>query len=188
MDSISVAYWIRPSIAYTIDYGQLAAAGEVRAARIVAAELAIPHQVICVNCSSVGSGDMAGSSPDPRAPVSEWWPFRNQLLLTLAGARALVDGVGELIFGAVSSDCSHADGRAEFFAAADALFALQEGNIRVSAPAIRMTAAELVQSSGIPRSLLAWAHSCHVSNHACGICRGCIKHSETMINLGAHDY
>ena len=30
MDSIAVAYWRRPSLAITIDYGQVPAAGELR--------------------------------------------------------------------------------------------------------------------------------------------------------------
>lgn len=39
-----------------------------------------------------------------------------------------------------------------------------------------MTTAELVRHSGVPREILAWAHSCHTGNLACGQCRGCVKH------------
>ena len=188
MDSVALAYWLRPELAYTVDYGQLAADGEIRAASTVAAELGIPHRIVRVDCRSLGSGDMAGIKPASDAPVSEWWPFRNQLILTIAAAKALEDGVGELLMGSVKTDGSHADGRPEFFVLADALFAFQEGRIRISAPGVAYDAIELVRRSGIPSSLLAWSHSCHVASLACGTCRGCVKHAETMKALGFDDY
>lgn len=188
MDSVAVAYWQRPEFAYTIDYGQLAAAGEIRAAGIVTQELNIVHRVITIDCRCLGSGDMAGRAPSAVAPVTEWWPYRNQLLLTFAGARALDDGVGELMVGSVKTDGRHADGRPDFYQAVDALFALQEGGLRITAPALAMDAVQLVRTSGIPASLLAWSHSCHVAAHACGTCRGCSKHAETMLALGRDDY
>jgi 7-cyano-7-deazaguanine synthase len=188
MDSVALAFWKRPEFAYTVDYGQLAAAGEVRAAAVVAAELGISHRIIRVDCRSLGSGDMAGEPPSAAAPVSEWWPFRNQLILTLAGARALEDRVYELMIGAVRTDGRHADGRLDFFTRADALFSMQEGGLRIRAPAIAMNTVELVRTASIPHGLLAWSHSCHVATHACGTCRGCIKHAETMKILGRDDY
>jgi 7-cyano-7-deazaguanine synthase len=120
------------------------------------------------DCSSLGSGDMAGTAASTHAAVSEWWPFRNQLLVTLAGMRAIALEVDELLLGSVASDGSHADGRPEFYRLADALMAMQEGKIRISAPAIAMTTAELVRISGAPRDLIAWAHSCHTGPLACG--------------------
>ena len=188
MDSVALAYWQRPDFAYTVDYGQLAAAGEIRAASIVARELNIVHRVIQIDCRSLGSGDMVGRQPNPMAPVSEWWPFRNQLILTFAAGRALDDGVTELMVGSVKTDGGHADGRLEFYAGIDALFALQEGGLRVKAPALAMDSADLVRVSGIPFSLLAWSHSCHVAEYACGTCRGCTKHAESMKALGHDDY
>lgn len=188
MDSVALAYWQRPNFAYTIDYGQLAAEGEIRAASEVAQQLKIAHRVIRIDCRSLGSGDMAGTAPISAAPVTEWWPFRNQLLLTLAGAKALLDGITELMAGSVKTDGTHADGRPEFFARADALFSMQEGGLRITAPALRMDTVELVRESQIPFALLAWSHSCHTAAFACGGCRGCTKHAETMRALGHDDY
>lgn len=176
MDSIALAFWQRPEIAITVDYGQRAAEAEIAAAGQVAAELDMRHEVVRVDCSALGSGDMAGCDPLAAAPVSEWWPYRNQLLITLAGMRGIALGVTELLLGSVASDGQHADGRPEFYAAADGLMRLQEGGVRVVAPALTMTTADLVRRSGVPRSLLAWAHSCHVGDVACGSCRGCVKH------------
>lgn len=176
MDSIALAFWKRPEIAITIDYGQRAAEAEVTAARQVARELGIQHEVIAIDCTAIGSGDMAGSIALEIAPVPEWWPFRNQLLVTFAAARGLVLGVTEIMTGSVASDGSHADGRPGFYQAMDAVTSLQEGGIRVTAPALDMTTPELVRQSGVPREILAWAHSCHTGNLACGNCRGCVKH------------
>lgn len=188
MDSVSLAWLIRPEVAYTIDYGQAAAKAEIRAATKVAGDIGTAHHVIAVDCSALGSGDMAGRAQSVHAPVPEWWPFRNQLLLTLAGMRALGDGVEELLIGSVSSDGRHVDGRQEFFLALDAVMRMQEGGLRIATPALAMTTAELVRKSGIPQSILAWSHSCHVSEFACGQCRGCQKHAEVMRELGFDDY
>ncbi len=61
MDSIALAYWLRPAFAFTMDYGQAAAAAEIDASVQIAHDLGIDHEVIRVDCSSLGSGDMAGS-------------------------------------------------------------------------------------------------------------------------------
>ena len=188
MDSVAIAAWKRPRIAFTIDYGQRAAQAEVAAARQVCADLAIAHEVIVVDCSGLGSGDMSMKPALETAPASDWWPFRNQLLVTLAGMRCVSLGVSELMIGTVTGDQVHADGRAAFYDALNALLALQEGGMQVSAPAIRMTTAELVRASGISSSILGWAHSCHVSSLACGSCRGCVKHIETTRDLGGPAY
>ena len=183
MDSMALAYWQRPDIAFTIDYGQVAASAEINASRQIAAELDIAHEILSVDCRSLGSGDMSERPAAAVAPVPEWWPFRNQLLITIAGMRAVALGVTELILGSVSSDGSHADGRPDFYRAMDALMTLQEGGITVEAPALDLTTIELVRKSGIPRSLLAWSHSCHVGALACGACRGCVKHFEVTEQL-----
>lgn len=188
MDSIALAYWKRPDLAFTIDYGQAPAPAEIAAARQVCDELEIDHHVIRADCSSLGSGDMVNTAPLDVAPVPEWWPFRNQLLVTLAGMRAVSLGVRTLIVGSVASDGLHADGRAEFYDAIDALMGLQEGRLAVEAPALNMTTADLVEQSGIPRSLLAWAHSCHLGPLACGACRGCVKHYEVTKQLYGDPY
>jgi len=61
---------------------------------------------------------------------------------------------------------------------------LQEGRIRVEAPAIHGSTVDLIRKSEIPYSLLAWAHSCHTGNIACGRCRGCNKHRNVVAELG----
>jgi 7-cyano-7-deazaguanine synthase len=184
IDSIALAHWKRPQLGITVDYGQKPAQGEIRAAKRVCKELNIAHEVLTVDCRFLGSGDLAGKPPIPTSVSSEWWPFRNQLLITLAGMRAISLGVQKMYFGAVKSDAFHADGRKEFFKLADHLMKMQEGAIEIIAPAVNMPSSELVKVSRISFDLLAWSHSCHTSNFACGECRGCFKHAAVMKELG----
>ncbi len=188
MDSVAIAYWLRPDVAITVDYGQRAAKAEVVASRYVCSLFGIEHIIVAADCSSLGSGDMAGSAPLADAPVSEWWPFRNQLLATLAGMKAMTIGATELLLGSVASDGTHVDGTRPFYDALDAVMSMQEGRLKVLAPALDMTTAELVRTSGIDRETLAWAHSCHTSNLACGDCRGCYKHQQVTGELYGDPY
>jgi len=77
MDSTSIAYWRKPDLAITIDYGHKAATGEIRAATAVCAALAIEHKIIHCDLSALGSGDLAGTAADPHAPASEWCVIRH---------------------------------------------------------------------------------------------------------------
>lgn len=114
----------------------------------------------------------------------EFWPFRNQYLVTLAAMLALREGHAEVMIGTVSTDNRHADGSEAFLDQMDRLLRLQEGGLSLAAPAREMTTEELVAVSGIPIDVLSWAHSCHVGDLACGRCPGCLKHSRVMGSLG----
>lgn len=184
MDSLSLAWWKRPELAITIDYGQKAAEAEKQASAAVCKALRIEHHIVTVDCSALGSGDMANSAPDAVAPSTDWWPYRNQLLITLASMRAIAAKVNTLYIGTVRSDGSHLDGTIEFVGLINNLVGYQEGALSIEAPAIRMSTAELVRSSDVPAGILAWAHSCHKSNLPCGNCRGCNKFVETYRELG----
>lgn len=188
MDSIALTYWKRPDYAVTIDYGQAPAPAEIRAASAVSEALGITHFVVRSPIPDLGSGDLAGSMPLDIAPVREWWPFRNQLLITLAAMKLIQVGVIRLFIGCLVTDRQHADGSKEFVDAMDYLVNLQEGGMRICAPAIGLTAAELIRTSEVSPEILAWAHSCHTSEYACGECRGCRKHYETMAELGGQIY
>jgi 7-cyano-7-deazaguanine synthase len=188
MDSIALAWWLRPRLSLTIDYGQRAAEGEIQAASAVCNELGLQHRVITVNCGALGSGDMAGKDALGVAPVPEWWPFRNQLLITIGATLALHEALTSVVIGVVASDASHADGRQEFLAAMCSLLRCQEGALILEYPAVTETTVELCRRVAAPHSILAWAHSCHVASSACGWCRGCNKHRESMRDLGYGEY
>jgi 7-cyano-7-deazaguanine synthase len=175
-------------MAITVDYGQIPAVAEVRAASAVCADLNIEHHVVKADLSALRSGDMAGTPALGVAAVPEWWPFRNQMLITLAAMRGVALGVDCLLMGTLKTDSAHADGTPRFIRAMDAVLQCQEGSMRLETPAIGCTSAELIRTSGVPLEILAWAHSCHVADQACGVCRGCRKHYETLAELGIAPY
>lgn len=183
IDSIALAYWKKPDIAITVNYGQAPAETEIRTSATVANALNIPHYIVAADCSKLGSGDLLNQKALSVSPSSEWWPYRNQLLVTLACMKGIGLGIGELMLASVKSDGFHKDGTAQFYQLMSQLMEFQEANIRVTCPAIEMTSVELVQQSGVPDSLLHWAHSCHKSKIPCGNCRGCNKYREVMYEL-----
>jgi 7-cyano-7-deazaguanine synthase len=188
MDSIAIAFMIRPKFALTVDYGQRAASAELRSAKVVSETLGIEHHAVIADLRALGSGDMAGTAAHALAPVSEWWPFRNQMLITFAGMKAIQVGADRISIGTLATDGSHLDGTKAFLATMRAVLQEQEGKLELQAPAIGWSAAELIQASKVPSEILAWAHSCHTSEYACGECGGCLKHYRTLEQLGVPPY
>ena len=184
MDSFALAYRERPAISIHVDYGQLPAIAELAAARLIAKRLNLRLIELDIDLKRVGSGDLHGTKPVSKAPASDWWPFRNQALVTVAGMNAISHGVDTLMLGTVASDQVHKDGTPEFIEKMSDLMSIQEGRMRVEAPFISLSTVESIRESGIPFPLLAWAHSCHTGNIACGQCRGCTKHREVREKLG----
>src|SRR3990167_8229199 len=184
IDSIALAAWYRPELCLTVRYGQSAADAEVQSSGRICQELGLRHEVIDAALPSLGSGCMAGEAASPHSQHEEFWPFRNQYLITLAGMVAIKSGLSEILIGTVAKDRRHADGSPEFLRAIHEVIKLQEGAIQVRAPAAELTSEQLVQHSGISMAVLGWAHSCHTSVLACGSCPGCVKHSQVMTSLG----
>jgi 7-cyano-7-deazaguanine synthase len=184
MDSASLAFWHKPKHALSVDYGQASADAEMRASAKIASELQINHHIIKLDLRQLGLGRMALQRPPSDAPTPEWWPFRNQLLITLAAAKAVILGADAVVIGTLRTDGLHADGRKDFIDTMRQLLAQQEREVKLLAPALELDATELAQKAGTPLSLLGWTHSCHVANFACGRCRGCQKHADTLSGLG----
>jgi 7-cyano-7-deazaguanine synthase len=179
LDSSALAFWKRPDICLTIDYGQRPAGGEMAAAKAICSELNLRHEVLSVNLKELGSGSLAGQMPSRLGRAEEFWPYRNQMLITLAGMRFIDEGLQEIMIGAVQTD-EHADGKASFVRSIDKLMSQQEGRVAVSAPASSLHPLKLLRMSGFPRTLLGLTFSCHVMEFPCGRCRGCLKHLETL--------
>jgi 7-cyano-7-deazaguanine synthase len=175
MDSICLAYHLKPQIAYTINYGQTCAEREILVSKQVCEFLGIEHIVISVDCSSLGSGALANKESVSLSPSKEWWPYRNQMLITFSLMKAISDDVTKIHLGSVKSDSFHKDGTMEFYELINNLSIYQEGQIKISCETLNYFTHELVQLYQVPYELLLMAHSCHVSNIACGQCSGCLK-------------
>lgn len=186
IDSICLAAKYRPDVCLTVDYGQRAAQAEIKSSKQVCLSLGLRHVTMNVGIGALGSGQMAGETSSPVSQHSEFWPFRNQFLVTLAGMLALKEKCSQILIGSVLTDQRHADGSAAFRDHLHQLLQLQEGALALVAPAARMTSEELVNTSGVTPDVLSWAHSCHTGNLACGQCPGCSKHSQVMQSKGWH--
>lgn len=184
IDSACLAAWLRPEACLYVDYGQRAHIEEEGASRAVADGIGLAWHAVRVDATPVGGGLMLDGARLESAPTAEWWPFRNQLLVTVASAWAVLRGMGEVMVGAVAGDGErHRDGSAWFFDRIDDLVAGQEGGIRVRAPGIEFTSSALIEKSGIKRGTLGVTHSCHAGGLTCAECPGCIKRTAVFASL-----
>ncbi len=186
VDSIALACWKRPAVCLTVDYGQQPAIAEIAAATAVCEALSLEHIVLKVPVSSLGSGVMAGSAVSNVSEHAEFWPFRNQFLITVGAMYALKRDLRKILIGTVSTDNRHADGSDSFVRAMSSLLLLQEGSLQLDAPALYLSTQELYSLSGAKADVITWAHSCHTGDVACNWCPGCVKHSAFMQSIG-HD-
>ncbi len=103
LDSAAVAAWQRPDHCLVVDYGQAPASAEARAAGAIARDLGLELTRVTVDASQVGAGLMSNAGKGSEvSDAAEWWPFRNQLLITIAGAWAVVRGYSTILLGTVS--------------------------------------------------------------------------------------
>lgn len=178
IESTCLAYQLRPNVCLTIDYGQQQAPGEIRASRNVATFLALPHHILEVNVRALGSGQMAGKAQIAEACIPEFWPYRNQLLVTLAAMKYVGVPQLQVIIGSTKNDFSHVDGRREFVECFSKALAMQEGGVTLLAPAIEFESIDLVRASKVHPDVLDMTFSCFRAEYPCGRCRGCLKNEE----------
>ena len=184
LDSAAVAAIEQPTRALFVDYGQIPVEAERRAARAVALHLSIELDEVSVDLSAFGSGLLVGTSQILDAPTSEWFPFRNQLLATVAAAHAIKHGLDTVLLGLVAGDGHrHADGTPQFVSSLDMLTCAQEGNIRVRAPQIKTLADKLLIETNLSEELMEQTHSCHASDISCNRCPGCRRRDELLATV-----
>ena len=176
LDSAAVAAIFRPDVCLFVDYGHRPADGERLASRTVAEGLGFDWIERRVDLSSLGAGLLVGERPAASAPTPEWFPFRNQLLVTVAGAVGVAVGADVVWIGLTVEDRDrHADGRPEFVDRLDSLMRFQEGAVGVAAPAIDLSGRDLIDRAALSPRLVAATLSCHVASLPCGQCPGCVK-------------
>ncbi len=185
MDSIAIAYWKKPDYAITVDYGQNCAQAEIQASNVVAQRLNMEHLIIHADCASLGSGTLSVNKQLNDAPSEEWWPYRNQLLVTLACMEAIKHDIGIIYVGSIKQDGErHKDGTKEFYSLISALTEYQEGGIRIEMPAAEMDTVDIIKRFKVPLGLILQSHSCHCSNTPCLKCSGCYKNYKIRLELG----
>ena len=194
----------RECYALTVRYGQLHQVELEAAARVASVLGAREHRVIDVDLSAIASSALTSSAIDvPKdrslaeiglpgdVPVT-YVPARNTVLLALALAWAETIGASEIYVGVNVLDASgYPDCRPAFVRAFEALaqVATRSGGIRIHAPLIEMTKAEIVKlgvSLGIDYAI---THSCYdpVDGAACGRCDACALRRKGFAEAGISD-
>lgn len=193
--------------ALTVDYGQRHRVEIERAARLAAALGAASHRLARVELPT-----LAGSAlTDPQAEIplgrsaqeigrgipATYVPARNTLLLSLALGLAEVLGADDLLIGANAVDYSgYPDCRPEFLAAFEELArkatraGVEGRRIRVHAPLLRLSKAEIVHEAVRLGVDLASTLSCYrpdAAGRPCGGCDACILRARGFREAGLED-
>jgi len=182
IESTCLAYWKRPDLCVTVDYGQVCADTEIDTSKAICTRLKLRHETI--KAFAGGSFGLLGGKKPLDHDKPEYWPFRNQFLATIAAMNLQRRGIREIWFGSVKSDKKFLDGAPEFFKRLDALTSAQEGRLRIKAPAITLTTEKLIIESKTPRAVLGATFSCHRSSLPCGDCPGCWKQFRLLYSGG----
>ena len=188
----------------TVDYGQRHAIEVARARQVAAAMHAAKHTVLSVNLRALGGSALTAELPVPKDRRSEershgipvtYVPGRN-LIFSLAAAHAEAEGVSLIYFGANVLDYSgYPDCRPEFIRAFEAAVAAGtkagvEGTaLRVCAPLLDMTKADIIRTGVRLGAPLHLTHSCYdpVGDLACGRCDSCVIRREGFAKAGVED-
>ena len=176
----------------SVNYGQRHAVELTRVPEIAAALGATRHLVVDVNLRTIGGSALTGAVPVPKDRPDEaigsgipptYVPARNTLFLALALGWAEVLGADAIYFGANVLDYSgYPDCRPEFIQAFEELAkratkaGVEGRTIRVVAPLLRMTKADIIRRGIALKAPLHLTHSCYdpdEKGRACGRCDSC---------------
>lgn len=190
--------------ALTVRYGQVHAR-EVAAARDVARELGVARHIeLDVNLAAFGGSTLVGDGAIPKdRPLdaggipSTYVPARNTIFLSLALGWAEVLGAGAIIIGVNALDYSgYPDCRSEYLDAFQRLAGLAtragvEGRpVRILAPLLRMSKAEIIRTGMALGLDYARTHSCYdpgPGGEACGRCDSCRLRARGFAEAGVAD-
>ncbi|MGE0486721.1 MAG: 7-cyano-7-deazaguanine synthase QueC [Gammaproteobacteria bacterium] len=188
--------------ALSVDYGQRHNAELAAAARLAGALGAVEHRVVSVDFGQFGGSALTDASiAVPQQPTSgipvTYVPARNTIMLALALGWAEIVAASEIHIGVNAVDYSgYPDCRPEFIAAFERLAALAtrvgvEGTgIRVHAPLVDMSKAEIIRAGvalGVDYGMTVSCYSADGAGRACGRCDACRLRREGFLAAGIAD-
>jgi len=188
--------------ALSIDYGQRHRVELEAAARVARALGAAEHRIVALDLRVFGGSALTDSSiavptaPSPGIPVT-YVPARNTIFLSLALAYAEVTGSDAIFTGANAVDYSgYPDCRPEYLAAFELMAnlatrrALEGAPIRIVAPIVKMTKADIVRRGtdlGVDFSITVSCYNADAQGRACGQCDSCRLRREGFAAAGLAD-
>jgi 7-cyano-7-deazaguanine synthase len=191
--------------ALTIRYGQVHAC-EVEAARRVAEALrTVTHTELYVDLAGFGGSALVGDGDIPKDRdlgeqqdiPSTYVPARNTVFLSLALAMAEVVGAGAIVIGVNALDYSgYPDCRPEYLEAFERMAAVatragvQGSTLRILAPLVTMSKADIIRA-GVELGLnYGLTHSCYdpsADGRPCGRCDSCRLRAKGFSEAGIED-
>jgi 7-cyano-7-deazaguanine synthase len=190
--------------ALTIRYGQRHAR-EVESARLVARALGVEqHKELTIDLRPIGGSSLTSDIDVPRdrdldaaGIPSTYVPARNTIFLSLALGWAEVIGARDLVVGVNALDYSgYPDCRPEFIRAFEALASVatragvEGARVRVHAPLIELSKANIIRR-GVAFGLdYGLTHSCYdpaPSGRPCGHCDSCVLRARGFAEAGIAD-
>ena len=180
VESTCLAWWLRPSMTITVDYGQVTASAEVDTSRRISDYIGAEHHVLRAREEFIEKGLLVGSESAFSQQHPEFWLFRNQFIVTCALMYIYPEQYVDVAIGTVLSDSKFGDGTKEFLDAINTLVSIQADNVKLIAPAAHLTSHQLVAHVGLPRQLAGLTFSCHTSPLPCGDCPGCRKNRDIL--------
>ena len=207
LDSTTALYVARregaETIALSFNYGQLHER-ELDSAREIASSLKIEHWTVPLSFPWGGSAITDEKIPLPKGRNQEeikegipatYVPARNSIFLSLAASLAEAKEAEAIYFGANALDYSgYPDCRPAFIEAFQKMIetgtkAGAEGKkIRVVAPLLYLSKAEIVRLGGQLKVPFAWTWSCYEGREfPCGECDSCILRAKGFQEAGIDD-
>jgi len=192
--------------ALSLDYGQRHRAELDAATRVAKSLGAAEHKVVQVSLDRLGGSALTDQIDVPKGrdvaemakgiPVT-YVPARNTVFLSIALAYAEAIGAGDIYIGANVLDYSgYPDCRPEYLEAFERMAALAtkagvEGQpIRIHAPLIRMTKAEIIKKGmelGVDYGLTRSCYDPDPEGRACGRCDSCLLRKKGFAEAGVPD-
>jgi 7-cyano-7-deazaguanine synthase len=190
--------------ALSIRYGQLHAR-EIEASRRVAAALGVARQLeLDVPLSAIGGSSLTGDGTIPKdRPLdasgipSTYVPARNTVFLSLAMAWAEVVGADAIVIGVNALDYSgYPDCRPEYLRAFERVAALatragvEGGQLRILAPLLHLTKAEIIRRGlalGVDYGLTLSCYDPSPDGRPCGHCDSCQLRAKGFAEAGVAD-
>ena len=192
--------------ALSVRYGQRHA-GEIDAARRIAARYRVDHQVVEVDLRAIGGSALTADIPVPKDRSEEqrtegipvtYVPARNTVLLGMALAWSEVLGAADIFIGVNAIDYSgYPDCRPAFLAAFESLanVATKAGvegtlRVRVHAPLIDLSKGEIIalgRSLEVDYGATVTCYDPDTTGAACGRCDACRLRLKGFAEAGADD-
>jgi 7-cyano-7-deazaguanine synthase len=169
--------------ALTVNYGQVART-EIMAAKEMAALYADRHVVFDCNLAQLSHSAITGKGPMPEGVADGitrvYLPGRNTVLLSLAVTLAESIAADYVAIGSNADDAAgFPDCRPEFFQWFDALGATLGQRVRVVAPFVEMTKAQIVELGRELNVPMDRTVSCYRGTD-CGRCESCLRRKAAL--------